>query len=93
MARLVKNHVEPQHAKILAIGTANPPNVYYQKDYPDILFRVTKKEHITDLEEKFDRICNCNFCKYDSGYIMHMREITIYLYIVTKHIMHKIVLQ
>ncbi|KAM1664035.1 hypothetical protein ACFXTN_039618 [Malus domestica] len=81
MARLVKNHVEPQHAKILAIGTANPPNVYYQKDYPDFLFRVTKKEHITDLKEKFDRICNCNFCKYYSGYIMHMREITIYLYI------------
>ncbi|RXH91835.1 hypothetical protein DVH24_020858 [Malus domestica] len=78
---LVKNHVEPQHAKILAIGTANPPNVYYQKDYPDFLFRVTKKEHITDLKEKFDRICNCNFCKYYSGYIMHMREITIYLYI------------
>ncbi|XP_009354028.2 3,5-dihydroxybiphenyl synthase-like [Pyrus x bretschneideri] len=57
MAPLVKNHVEPPHAKILAIGTANPPNVYYQKDYPDFLFRVTNNEHRTDLREKFDRIC------------------------------------
>ncbi|KAM1726570.1 hypothetical protein ACFX12_017325 [Malus domestica] len=57
MAPLVKNQVEPLHAKILAIGTANPPNVYYQEDYPDFLFRVTKNEHRTDLREKFDRIC------------------------------------
>ena len=59
MAPLVKVQVEPQHAKILAIGTANPPNVYYQKDYPDFLFRVTKNEHRMDLREKFDRICKC----------------------------------
>ncbi|KAM1397593.1 hypothetical protein ACFX2I_015150 [Malus domestica] len=57
MAPLVNIHVEPPHAKILAIGTANPPNIYYQKDYPDFLFRVTKNKHKTYLRETFDRIC------------------------------------
>ncbi|KAM2557797.1 hypothetical protein TB2_014879 [Malus domestica] len=57
MAPFVYIHVEPPQAKILAIGTANPPNIYYQKDYPDFLFRVTKNEHKTYLREKFDRIC------------------------------------
>ncbi|KMZ62616.1 Chalcone synthase 2 [Zostera marina] len=44
-------------AMVLAIGTANPPNVFYQTDYPDYYFRVTKSEHLTELKNKFRRIC------------------------------------
>ena len=44
-------------ATVLAIGTATPANCVYQADYPDYYFRVTKSEHLTDLKEKFKRIC------------------------------------
>ncbi|GLT88200.1 hypothetical protein SLE2022_062350 [Rubroshorea leprosula] len=44
-------------ATVLAIGTANPPNVYYQSTYPDYFFRITNSEHKTDLKQKFQRIC------------------------------------
>ncbi|GAB2293933.1 Chitin synthase, class 3 [Dionaea muscipula] len=44
-------------ATVLAIGTAVPPNVHYQDEFPDYYFRVTKSEHMTDLKEKFKRIC------------------------------------
>lgn len=44
-------------AKILAIGTATPPNCFYQADYPDFFFRVTNSEHKIELKEKFRRIC------------------------------------
>ncbi|PQM42924.1 3 5-dihydroxybiphenyl synthase-like [Prunus yedoensis var. nudiflora] len=44
-------------AAILAIGTANPANCYYQQDYPDFLFRVTNSNHMTELKDKFKRIC------------------------------------
>ncbi|KAG6671759.1 hypothetical protein I3842_16G021000 [Carya illinoinensis] len=44
-------------ATILAIGTTNPANCIYQKDYPNFYFRVTKSEHMTELKEKFKRIC------------------------------------
>ncbi|GMH29598.1 hypothetical protein Nepgr_031441 [Nepenthes gracilis] len=44
-------------ATILAIGTAVPPNCFYQDEFPDYYFRVTKSEHMTDLKEKFKRIC------------------------------------
>ncbi|CAN6718167.1 unnamed protein product [Malus baccata var. baccata] len=85
MAPLVNIHVEPPHAKILAIGTANPPNVYYQKDYPDFLFRVTKNEHKTYLREKFNCICKYNFYKhYSCTFILHMHEITLHLYSKTR---------
>lgn len=47
-------------AMVLAIGTANPPNVFYQADYPDYYFRVTKSEHLTELKSKFRRICTFN---------------------------------
>jgi len=45
-------------ATVLAIGTATPANCVYQADYPDYYFRVTKSEHLTDLKEKFKRICH-----------------------------------
>ncbi|KAH7849092.1 hypothetical protein Vadar_012863 [Vaccinium darrowii] len=44
-------------AQILAIGTANPPNCFYQADYPDYYFRVTKSDHLFDLKAKFKRMC------------------------------------
>nr|WJJ53766.1 polyketide synthase 1 [Garcinia xanthochymus] len=50
-------HQSRGSANILAIGTANPPNVIMQEDYPDFYFKVTNSEHLTDLKEKFKRIC------------------------------------
>jgi Chalcone and stilbene synthases, N-terminal domain len=44
-------------ASVLAIGTAVPPNCIHQSDYPDYYFRVTNSEHLSDLKEKFTRIC------------------------------------
>ena len=44
-------------ATILAIGTANPPNEMLQAEYPDFYFRVTKSEHMTDLKQRFKRMC------------------------------------
>ncbi|XP_010942344.2 chalcone synthase 1 [Elaeis guineensis] len=45
-------------ATILAFGTATPANVFYQADYPDYYFRITKSEHLTELKEKFKRMCD-----------------------------------
>ncbi|GAB4858623.1 Chitin synthase, class 2 [Ancistrocladus abbreviatus] len=42
-------------ATILAIGTATPQNCVYQADYPDLYFRITNSEHMTELKEKFER--------------------------------------
>ena len=44
-------------ATVLAIGTATPKNVVYQEEYPDYYFRITNSEHMTDLKEKFKRMC------------------------------------
>ena len=44
-------------ATILAIGTATPPNCVDQSTYPDYYFRITNSEHMTDLKEKFQRMC------------------------------------
>ncbi|KAL1188961.1 Chalcone synthase [Cardamine amara subsp. amara] len=45
-------------AGILAIGTANPANYVIQAEYPDYYFRITNSEHMTDLKEKFKRMCD-----------------------------------
>nr|P24824.1 RecName: Full=Chalcone synthase WHP1; AltName: Full=Naringenin-chalcone synthase WHP1; AltName: Full=White pollen [Zea mays]CAA42763.1 chalcone synthase [Zea mays] len=45
-------------ATVLAIGTATPANCVYQADYPDYYFRITKSDHLTDLKEKFKRMCD-----------------------------------
>jgi len=50
-------------ASILAIGTANPKNEVYQADYPDFYFRMTKSEHMTDLKQKFQRMCDKSMIK------------------------------
>ncbi|XP_031486525.1 chalcone synthase-like [Nymphaea colorata] len=44
-------------AAVLAIGTAVPPNTVEQGSYPDYYFRITNSEHMTELKEKFKRIC------------------------------------
>lgn len=47
-------------ATIMAIGTATPPNCVDQSTYPDYYFRITNSEHMTDLKEKFKRMCKIN---------------------------------
>ncbi|KAM0932948.1 putative transferase [Dioscorea sansibarensis] len=44
-------------ASVLALGTANPPNVFYQDAYPDYYLRITNNEHRAELKEKLKRIC------------------------------------
>ena len=44
-------------ATVLAIGTAVPPNVFLQKDYPDFYFGITGSNHQSELKHKFKRIC------------------------------------
>ncbi|KAL5697699.1 chalcone synthase [Ranunculus cassubicifolius] len=44
-------------ATVMAIGTANPPNCIDQSTYPELYFRVTKSEHMTELKDKFKRMC------------------------------------
>ncbi|CAG7895640.1 unnamed protein product, partial [Brassica rapa] len=58
-------------ASILAIGTANPPNQVIQAEYPDYYFRITNSEHMTDLKEKFKRMCDKSMIKKR---YMHLTE-------------------
>ncbi|KAI5334526.1 hypothetical protein L3X38_024659 [Prunus dulcis] len=44
--------IEAKSPAILAIGTANPANCYYQQDYPDFLLRVTNCDHMTELKDR-----------------------------------------
>ncbi|KAK9089967.1 hypothetical protein Sjap_023144 [Stephania japonica] len=44
-------------AMVLAIGTATPSNCVYQSDYPDYYFRLTNSDHLTQLKDKFTRMC------------------------------------
>ncbi|KAF7818899.1 chalcone synthase [Senna tora] len=44
-------------ATVMAIGTATPANCVEQSTYPDYYFRVTNSEHMTELKEKFQRMC------------------------------------
>ncbi|XP_065866925.1 chalcone synthase 2 [Euphorbia lathyris] len=50
-------------ATILAIGTATPSNCVNQSEYPDYYFRITQSEHMTDLKEKFKRMCEKSMIK------------------------------
>ncbi|KAB5532441.1 hypothetical protein DKX38_019111 [Salix brachista] len=61
-------------AMVLGIGTAVPVNCFYQADYPDYFFRVTKTENLTELKEKFKRICQKSMIKKR---YMHLTEETI----------------
>ncbi|KAJ1255357.1 hypothetical protein BS78_K254500 [Paspalum vaginatum] len=44
-------------AAVLGIGTANPAHCLLQDDFPDYYFRVTNKEHLTDLKDTFKKLC------------------------------------
>lgn len=61
MAKVVADIRRSQRAEgpaaVLAIGTANPPNVVYQAEYPDYYFSITRSEHLAELKEKFKRMC------------------------------------
>ncbi|KAJ6417704.1 hypothetical protein OIU84_001141 [Salix udensis] len=61
-------------AMVLGIGTAVPVNCFYQADYPDYFFRVTKTENLTELKSKFKRICQKSMIKKR---YMHLTEETI----------------
>jgi len=50
-------------AMVLAIGTAVPVTCFYQADYPDYFFRVTKTENLTELKAKFKRVCVCVYLR------------------------------
>jgi Chalcone and stilbene synthases, N-terminal domain len=64
-------------ATILAIGTATPTNCVHQVDYPDYYFRITKSEHMTDLKEKFKRMCTSHcLCSF-----FHAYDVLIYHFI------------
>nr|AEO36981.1 chalcone synthase [Dimocarpus longan] len=58
-------------ANILAIGTATPANCVLQADYPDYYFRITNSEHMTELKEKFQRMCDKSMIKKR---YMHLTE-------------------
>ncbi|KAK3412921.1 hypothetical protein EUGRSUZ_I01579 [Eucalyptus grandis] len=58
-------------ATVLAIGTATPNNCISQADYPDYYFRITNSEHMTDLKEKFKRMCDKSMIKKR---YMHLTE-------------------
>nr|QPF47148.1 chalcone synthase [Clarkia gracilis subsp. sonomensis]QPF47149.1 chalcone synthase [Clarkia gracilis subsp. sonomensis] len=45
-------------ASVLAIGTAVPNNKVSQSEYPDFYFKITNSEHMTELKEKFQRMCD-----------------------------------
>ncbi|WCJ24222.1 Chalcone synthase [Euphorbia peplus] len=58
-------------ATVLAIGTATPANCVDQDAYPDYYFRITNSEHMTDLKEKFKRMCEKSMIKKR---YMHLTE-------------------
>ncbi|PON35502.1 Polyketide synthase, type III [Parasponia andersonii] len=58
-------------ATLLAIGTATPHNCVSQADYPDYYFRITNSEHMTELKEKFKRMCEKSMIKKR---YMHLTE-------------------
>lgn len=44
-------------ASVLGIGTAVPPTVHAQSEYPDFFFNITNCNDKPDLKKKFTRIC------------------------------------
>ncbi|EPS72180.1 chalcone synthase [Genlisea aurea] len=50
-------------AAVLAIGTATPANCVEQATYPDYYFRITNSEHMTELKDKFKRMCDKSMIK------------------------------
>ncbi|KAJ0043984.1 hypothetical protein Pint_17983 [Pistacia integerrima] len=50
-------------ATIMAIGTANPPNFYDQSQYAEIYARWTNSEHMTEVKNKMQRMCDRTMIK------------------------------
>lgn len=73
---IVKGRRSSGPATILAIGTANPSNCIAQVDFPDYYFRVTNSEHMTELKDKFKRICTVTYPNI--GYTQLLYYICIY---------------
>ena len=48
-------------ASVLAIGTANPPGIFFQSSYPDFYFDITNSSHKTELKENFKRMCKIHY--------------------------------
>lgn len=63
-------------ANVLAIGTATPPHCVSQADYPDYYFRITNSEHMTELKEKFKRMCKSTFSSSSSSFVFDVINIT-----------------
>ena len=57
-------------ASVLALGTANPPNVVYQDTFADYFFRVTNSEDKVELKEKFKRVCKYLYILSDGHYLI-----------------------
>ncbi|CAJ1974291.1 unnamed protein product [Sphenostylis stenocarpa] len=72
MGRVEEIEEDKGVAKILAIGTANPPNFILQQDYPDFYFRVTNRDHLHCLKQKFKRICENT--KIEKRHVVHTEE-------------------
>nr|QEU57400.1 phenylpyrone synthase [Swertia chirayita] len=63
-------------ASILAIATATPPNFVEQSAFPDYYFKVTNSDHMTELKEKFRRICEKSMIRKRHMYLTedHLKE-------------------
>ena len=48
-------------ATVLAIGTATPANIMTQDEAPDLIFKATNTQHLTNLKMKFTKICESSF--------------------------------
>ncbi|XP_031281202.1 chalcone synthase J-like [Pistacia vera] len=56
-------------ATIMAIGTANPPNFYDQSQYAEIYARWTNSEHMTEVKNKMQRMCDRTMIKKRHSHI------------------------
>ncbi|KAL4366426.1 hypothetical protein GQ457_05G011650 [Hibiscus cannabinus] len=52
-----------QRAEGPATILATPPNCVSQAHYPDYYFRITNSDHMTDLKQKFKRMCDKSMIK------------------------------
>ncbi|KAJ1688922.1 hypothetical protein LUZ63_013077 [Rhynchospora breviuscula] len=64
-----KNMAIRGKATVLAVGTAVPPNIIYQSDYPDYYFNATKSEHLTELKQKLTRLCTASMIQKRHFYL------------------------
>lgn len=60
-------------AAVLSIGTANPANCVRQEEYPDYYFRVTKSQHLTELKQKFQTMCE--MARTEKRYFHHTEQL------------------